>query len=631
MTRLLVISWLTLFAMVCPATWAFERSEARSRCAESNPLRNPYFGDTHVHTTLSFDAWGQGTRNTPTDAYRFARGEAIGVQPYAPNGDPLRTIRLRRPLDFAIVTDHAELLGETHICRNPSSDGYHSLVCTIARRWPALGYMIVNSQSLDVGDPQRYSFCGADGAACRGAAATPWQEVRDAAEAAYDRSSQCRFTSFVGYEWSGAPDGYMIHRNVVFRNAVAPAQPANYIDDKTPQRLWERLRDECLDRRDGCDALIIPHNSNLSGGRLFQVESPSGTALSRQEAELRARLEVLLEITQHKGDSECRVGGPSADELCGFEKLPFSRMRESAMKWMQTDPPSLSFAREILSEGLVQEERLGVNPFKLGLLGSTDTHLGAPGLVDEDSFIGHAAGRATNRLEVPLMPDDVRMNPGGLAVVWAEENSRDALFEAMRRREVYGTSGPRMVVRFFGGVDVPADLCGAHDFVEQGYRHGVPMGGDLQADAAGRAPTFALWALQDPGTKESPGTRLQRLQIVKAWLVDGKPHEKVFDLVDPMPAATLDLSTCAPSGGESQLCRTWRDPEFDPRQRALYYARVTEVPTCRWNTYVCNRNHVDCGKGKVPSELSTCCDPNVPKTIQERAWTSPIWYTPKAG
>lgn len=627
--------WLVFLLYLATPAAGFQRTEARLACRDYNPLRNPYFGDTHVHTTFSFDAWGQGTRNTPEDAYRFARGEAVGIQPYDENGQPVRTMQLRRPLDFAIVTDHAELLGETHICRTPSAEGYDSWLCTIARRWPALGYIIVNSQSLDLANPRRYSLCGVDGSGCVAAAKTPWDAIVRAAEEAYDRTSECRFTSFIGYEWSGAPDGYMIHRNVVFRNSLVPPQPANYIDDRTPQRLWQRLDEECFRNGNGCDALVIPHNSNLSGGRLFQVETGDGQMMSREEAERRGRLELLLEVTQHKGDSECRAGGATADELCGFEKLPFARMRESAMRRMQTEPPPMSYAREILGEGLRQEERLGVNPFKLGLIGSTDTHLGTPGLVDEDRFVGHAAGRSSNRTEIPPLPDDVRMNPGGLAVVWAEENSRDALFEAMRRREVYGTSGPRMLVRFFGGWKLPPDLCQSHTFVADGYRDGVPMGSDLPprpADAgmvAGASPSFAVWAMRDPGTADAPGAPLERVQIVKAWLENGEPREAVVDIAGPTASEPLDTASCVPRGGLDHLCAVWRDPDFDPQQRALYYARVVEVPTCRWSTWACNRQHVDCAhEDQLDGELIACCDPAVPKTIQERAWTSPIWFSP---
>jgi hypothetical protein len=603
-------------------------AETREPCRHREALRQPFFGDTHVHTALSFDAVGQGTRNGPRDAYRFARGEAVGVQPYDDDGKPLRTIRLRRPIDFAAVTDHAELLGETRICSAPGVPGYDSVVCRIARRWPWLAYILVNGSMLDSRDPQRYSFCGEHGERCLDAAAGPWQEIQRAAEEFYDRSAACRFTAFVGYEWSGNPDSKMIHRNVLFRNAVVPPRPSNYIEDRTGERLWQRLRDECLEAGTGCDVLVIPHNANLSGGLLFRTESEQGAPLSRADAELRASLEVLLEVNQHKGDSECRA--TDSDPLCSFEKLPFSTMRESALPWTWSTPPENSFAREVLGAGLVQQSKLGVNPFKLGLIAATDTHLAAPGLVDEDRFVGHAAGRSTSRTEVPPLPDQWWFNPGGLAGVWAEENSRESIFDAMRRREAWGTSGPRIVVRFFGGFDLPEDLCSAHEFAAVGYERGVPMGGDLAAPANSAAkPRFAVWAARDAGTDDAPGTPLQRIQIVKLWAENGAAHEQVFDVAgNAANGADVDLATCTPKGpGADTLCSTWSDPAFDPQQQALYYARVVENPSCRWTQWACNARSVDCAAGAADG-LEACCDPEVPKTIQERAWTSPIWYAP---
>lgn len=621
---------LALVAVLAPlAARAVERTETRAPCAAFDPLRQPFFGDTHVHTALSFDANGQGTRTRPRDAYRFARGEAIGTQPYDEEGEPLRTLRLRRPLDFAVVTDHAELLGETHACATPGVPGYDSVVCRVHRRWPWLSYVLVNGSMLDVREPQRYRFCGDDGARCREAAAAPWQEIQRAAEEFYDRSAACRFTSFVGYEWSGNPDSKMIHRNLVFRNTAVPPHPASYIEDRTGERLWQRLRSECLDAGIGCDVLVIPHNPNLSDGELFRTTGSEGAPLSPSEAELRASLEVLLEVSQHKGDSECRAS--EADPLCGFEKLPFATMRQSALPWTWSAPTGASFAREILGEGLREGSRIGVNPFKLGLIAATDTHLAAPGLVDEDSFVGHAAGRFTSRTEVPPLPDNWWFNPGGLAGVWAEENSRDALFEAMRRKEAWGTSGPRIVVRFFGGFDLPADLCGAHDFAAQGYAKGAPMGGDLAAPAAPAgavAPRFAVWALRDAGTDDFPGTPLERIQIVKLSLAGGAVREEVFDVAGGASGARVDPATCRPEGaGADQLCATWRDPAFDAGAPALWYARVVENPSCRWIQFACNERRVDCGAG-APDGLEACCDAAVPKTIQERAWTSPIWWTP---
>jgi hypothetical protein len=555
------------------------------------------------------------------------------VQPHDAGGRPLRRVRLRRPLDFAVVTDHAELLGETRICQSPGDDGSDSLVCTVARRWPRLAYLVVNSQIFDVADPVRYGFCGEAGRGCIEAARGPWREIQTAAEAAYDRSSACAFTSFVGYEWSGNPDGAMIHRNVVFRNERVPDLPATYVEERSGEALWRVLRAGCLDAGTGCDAVAIPHNSNLSAGRLFRVETESGAPISREDALLRSRIEVLAEVTQHKGDSECPAG---PDPLCAFERLPFARMSQVASRALWEPPAPLSTVREALGEGLVQQARIGANPFRLGLIGSTDTHLGTPGLVDEDAFVGHAAGLSTSRLAVPPLPDEPLMNPGGLAGVWAEENSRDAIFEAMRRRETWGTSGPRIVVRFFGGFELPEDLCAAPDLAARGYAQGVPMGADLRPPAGGAAasgPAFAVQALRDPGVAGHAGTPLQRVQIVKVFEAGGTAHERVVEVAgNPASGAGVDLASCEPQGpGFDSLCTVWRDPDFDPARHALYYARVVENPSCRWTTFACNARGVDCADpGSVGPGLEACCDPELPRTIQERAWTSPIWWVPPA-
>jgi hypothetical protein len=610
----------------------FERSEWREPCAHYSTLRRPFWGDTHVHTAFSFDAWGQGTRNRPRDAYRFARGEAVGLQPYDAEGRAMRSAQLERPLDFTMLSDHAELLGEVRICQTPGMPGYDGFICRLARRWPLLGYVVINSQSMDESEPIRYRFCGPEGRDCRAAASIPWQEIQDAAEEAYDRTPACEFTSFVGFEWSGNPEGNMIHRNVLFRNEDVPQSLSSYIDDRTGEALWAWLDEACLQGGGRCDAIAIPHNSNLSNGALFPLLLPDGAPLTADVAALRARMEVLLEVTQHKGDSECRAGGPgSPDELCAFETLPFARMREQATPWQHTPPPPMSYAREILGEGLVQKARMGTNPFALGLIGATDTHLGTPGLVSERDFPGHAAGLASSRLEVPPLVDDVIMNPGGLQAVWAEENSRDSLFAAMRRRETYGTSGPRMVVRTFGGLDLPEDLCEQGDFAARGYAHGVPMGGEVRGAREDATFSLAIYAQRDPGTERTPGTPLQRLQVIKLWEEGGRAREAVLDVAgDPDNGASVDLDTCQPEGpGFDQLCTVWRDPAFDRNAHALYYVRVVENPTCRWTTWACNARGASCEEpGAVSGELAACCDPAVPKTIQERAWTSPIWYTP---
>jgi hypothetical protein len=611
----------------------FARTETREPCARYEPLRQPLFGDTHVHTAFSFDAWGQGTLAGPREAYRFARGEQTGMQPYTPDGRPRTSIQLRRPLDFAVVTDHSDLLGETQMCQDPKLPGYGSLVCRVVRRFPKLGYVLVNGHVYSSEHPVRYSFCGKDGAACREAGRGPWREIQDAAEAYYDRSPACKLTTFVGYEWTGMPAGDNLHRNVIFRNAVAQTYPTTYIETPTAEGLWQALETECLAAGNGCDVLAIPHNSNVSNGRMFTSVRSDGSPLDADGARQRARLEMLVEVTQHKGDSECRAG--AADELCGYEKLTMARMMDmSGVGGDAPLPPNL-YVREALGLGLVLGQKLGVNPYQLGIIGSTDTHLATPGAVDEDQFRGHAAGTVSVRWGVPPYPDRSDFNPGGLAVFWAEENSRDAIFAAMRRREAYGTSGPRMIVRLFGGWDYSEDLCGDAEFAAKGYAGGVPMGGELPQPPEARAqgaPRLAVWALRDPGGNGAPSTPLQRIQIVKGWAAGGESHERVYDVAgDPKAGAGLDLHSCTPAPGADQLCRVWTDPDFDAKAPAFYYARVVENPSCRWNTYACNAHHVDCAHPEsVPRELAACCDANVPKSIQERAWTSPIWYSPPA-
>ncbi len=615
---------------------ALARSELREPCADRDPLRRPFFGDLHVHTAHSLDASTQGTRNLPRDAYDFARGERVALQPYAADGSPRRHAQLGRPLDFAAVTDHAEFFGETRICNDPALVGYDSVVCGVYRRWPRLAFFVMNGRLSGLSDPERHRFCGPAGARCIDAASGPWRDIREAAEAAYDRSSRCSFTSFVGYEWTAAVNTRNLHRNVLFRNERVPALPVSAVDAPTPWSLWSALESGCSQAVPGCEYVAIPHNSNLSGGMMFDPVGPDGEALSAEQARIRVRNEPLVEIMQHKGSSECRSGVGTEDERCDFELLPYDSFMGRYLEFAREAPKPSSFVRNALAEGLRVEERAGVNPFKLGILASTDTHLGTPGLVEEQGYPGHGGAGTAIGDELPDgLLDPIEFNPGGLAVVWAEENSRDALFAALQRREVYGTSGPRIVVRMFGGFDLPDDLCEHDDFAAIGYASGVAMGADLAPPAgsalATRGPAFAALALRDPGGDGGPGAALERIQIVKLWLEEGEARERVVDVVDAGEGSLpLDLRSCDPGdGGRPALCSVWRDPDFDPAQRALYYARVLEIPTCRWSTRACQAAGVECSDpASVASGWQSCCDPAWPKSVQERAWTSPIWYAP---
>jgi hypothetical protein len=409
--------------------------------------------------------------------------------------------------------------------------------------------------------------------------------------------------------------------------------PTTYYEQPTPQGLWTELGNTCLDAGTGCDALIIPHNPNESNGKMFRVPVEDAA-----QAAVRAAMEPLLEIYQHKGDSECRnglsgiLGAP--DELCDFEKEqygPFVDCGDGTGSFGASHLGCVSrrdFARGALLEGLKEEERIGVNPFQLGFIGSTDTHNGAAGFVGEDTFVGHRGtdddtpakrlGRGT------LTIGGISFSPGGLAGVWAEENSRDGIFRALRRREVFATSGPRITPRFFGGWNLTPTLCSDPDMVQDAYAQGVTMGSSLPAPPPGAtAPSFLVSALRDPGTIAKPGTQLQRIQIVKGWRENDESHYQVYEVAgDALNGADVDTDTCVTSGtGFDSLCAVWSDPDFDPAEHAFYYARVVENPTCRWSAYECNR--------LAPAERpASCSDPTWPKAIQERAWTSPIWFTP---
>ncbi|MCE2392625.1 MAG: DUF3604 domain-containing protein [Proteobacteria bacterium] len=620
--------------------------EQREACADRNPLRNAYFGELHVHTGFSTDAYTFETRTTPDDAYAFAKGEPI---PFAGG----RRVSLERPLDFTAVTDHASFLGEGRLCTSEDSPVYDSEPCVYFRGEQSdesgplggMGRRLAAITGGGVGTPARSAaLCGEDFERCLAAMDSVWKENQAAAERHYDRTAECRFTSFNGYEYTATPDYAKVHRNVIFRGEAVPERVVAWVDEPNVWELWRRLRSDCLDAGNGCDALTIPHNSNMSNGQMFALDY-FGEPRDRQVAmaELRARLEPLIEIMQTKGDSECRngmwkvLGDP--DPLCDFEKW---RLLEPAPEDCEKGTgrggvigegcqSRVDFARYALVEGLREAGRIGVNPIKFGMTASTDVHNGNSGDTEEASFDGllgisdATPGQRLMRGTSTALPP-AAFNPGGLVGVWAEENSRDALFDAMKRRETFGTSGTRILPRLFGGWTLDPALCADPALLQKAYAQGVPMGSDLSAPPEGAAaPRFLVSALRDPGGAGIRSLPLQRIQIVKAWPgEDDAIHQAVFDVAgNPDNGAGVDPETCEPQGaGDDTLCAVWTDPDFDPDSHAVYYARVLENPSCRWSTLQCNQFSEE-------DRPESCAHPQVSRAIQERAWTSPIWFVPR--
>lgn len=606
-----------------------------AQCVQHDATRQVFFGDLHVHTAYSFDAYTFDVRTRAEDAYRFARGTPIALPPLDAEGKGPREVRIDRPLDFAAVTDHSEFLGEVSLCSTPGAPAYDSTPCQNFRRGFAASQLDFGVR-LSVRRPQRATdVCGSDFAQCLAAAEDVWGRVRAAGQQAY---VPCRFTTFVAYEYTNALGGSTLHRNVVFANERVPP-PISVFEQNTPRGLWQELERQCKQAIPGCDVLAIPHNSNESNGRMFLVEYPGATTLDaqREQAQLRARMEPLAEIFQHKGSSECFAGLPAVlgapDEECAFEprrRGPVEDCGDGVGTLGATGLGCVSrrdYLCNVLGIGLAEYARLGTKPFSFGFIGSTDTHNGTPGRVSEYDFLGHrGTEEATPDLLLGyegLTGGGIVFNPGGLAAVWAEENTREAIFAALRRKETYATSGPRIVVRMFAGWQLPDDWCGRGDRVAVGYASGVPMGGNLHRAPGTTAPRLAIAAEYDPGTEEHPGTLLQRLQVIKGWLAHGASQLQVYDVAGGShPNAGVDLQTCTPHGpGATSLCTVWSDPDFDPHTPAFYSVRMLKNSSCRWHVYACNRLPV----GQRPP---ACSDPSIPATIQERAWTSPVWYLP---
>jgi hypothetical protein len=599
--------------------------------AEEPPPRKlptrPFFGDTHLHTAISLDAGAAGCRLGPRDAYRFARGEPVA----AAGGHP---VRLSRPLDFLVVADHSDnmgfitdlLAGKPEMLADPMGRRWRDMVQS-GRGTDAVLEMV---DSLAQGRlPKALAYVpGAAGYR------STWQEIVKAADAANEPG---RFTAFIGFEWTSLVRGNNLHRNVVFRDGgdkagrIEPYTTGPPLGSLNPRDLWKWMA--AYEEMTGGRVLAIAHNGNLSNGTMFPiVESFTGRPLDREYAEQRSRWERLYEATQKKGDGETHPFLAPNDEFAAFERWDKGNLDLSEAK--KPEMLEFEYARSALKNGLKLEKELGVNPYKFGMIGSTDSHTGLTG-AEEDAFSGKAGVREPNAAswEQAFMKGrdgtvlGWEMTASGYAAVWAAENTREALFDAMARRETYATTGPRMIVRFFGGFDFTVKDARSRHPAVVGYKKGVPMGGDLRQAPAGKAPTFLVAALKDP-----IGANLDRVQVVKGWLdaQDGL-QEKVYDVAwsggrQPGPGGklppvgnTVDVAraTWANTIGAAELTTVWTDPDFDPGLRAFYYVRVLEIPTPRWTAYDARNHGIT-----MPKE--------VPMTIVERAYTSPIWYTPGA-
>jgi hypothetical protein len=541
------------------------------RCWTHDPNKMALFGDLHVHTSYSFDAYAFGTKLTPGDAYAIAKGEARTLQGGV-------TVQLSRPLDFAAVTDHSEFLGEVQLCLDGDAGdpSYASATCTVLRTNAGKnpGYLtafatvgaplnLPSPAAPDASPAPQADVCGADGGLCVAPNIAAWQAEQQFTAAANDDTPSCTFASLYAYEWTATPGGSHHHRNVIFRTSAVPARPVTYFDQTTPEGLWAELNSVCTNAGTGCQVLAIPHNSNLSHGLQFELED----SLTAQQAQTRANMEPLAEIYQNKGYSECKVGAHSTDPLCNFEQVapPICAAGQDAGCVPLCDNDSivqdttceepLNYVRNGLKAGLAKEQQIGVNPLKLGLIADTDTHNASPGAVEEYQWKGHLGLLDADPQD--RVTSATSLGAGGLTGVWAEENSREFIWDALKRRETFATSGTRIKVRFFGGWGLPANSCTRQDAIAVAYATGVPMGGDLSAQpATATAPNFFLWATKDPGTEDHPGTPLQRLQVIKGWVdpATGASQEKAYEVAgDPNNGAAVDPSTCVQTGPGSDL------------------------------------------------------------------------------
>ena len=575
------------------------------------PLKEAWFGEQHLHTAYSLDAYIGGARLTPADAYRFAKGEEVEV-----GGVKLRM----KPLDWAAVTDHAEYIGEMYSALNEGVKGSDHPQIKALRALKDYdereNWFLEYVQKPNRGSPAHPPFFAGSETTVSG-----WKQILAATEQHY---APGRFTTIPAFEWSSAPKGGNLHRNVFFRDMNVPEQPMGAAEIQQPDGLWAWMAD--LEKQ-GMKVIAIPHNSNASKGTMFPSVDATGKPLDRAYAELRSRFEPAIEMMQVKGNSEVHRKFWGGDEFADFENA--DSIGDYSDRTFDKYGKS-NWVRWGLGKGLAYEKSLGVNPFHYGIVGGTDNHNGTPSNVAEDNFATGSHGAADGTVERRRTSEvggwikGKDLNPGSITGVWAPQNTREAIWDGLKSRETFATSGPRVKVRFFGQMGTAAAPKDIRTLIESGYRDGVPMGGTLKG--AGKAPTFTVWAM-----KEADGANIDRIQIVKGWVdAKGEPQDKVIDVVwsgqrkrdanGKVPAVgnTVDLTTAEYRNtiGAGELIGSWTDPQFDAKQGAVYYARVLLIPTPRWSTY-------DAVRAKLPLL------PGVKATVQERAWTSPIWHTPK--
>jgi hypothetical protein len=595
--------------------------------AERNFPNRVLWGDTHLHTSLSMDAGAFGARLVPDDAYQFAKGEQVTSSTGIP-------ARLSRPLDWLVVADHSDNMGLfTLLYEGDPLITKSQIGAELSRKVRRGGQDGVDAALYII---EKFSANALDDELIIRPGTKPyadtWDRITDSAEKHNDPGE---FTAFIGYEWTSLVAGNNMHRVVIFRDGqdsarqVEPFTMTEPFGSPDPRDLWQWMAD--YEDKTGGDVLALAHNGNLSNGIMFPVtETYQGKRVNRAYAETRAKWEPLYEITQIKGDGETHPFLSPNDEFADYETWDKGNLSLSAVK--EDGMLAGEYAREALKNGLMLEQKLGVNPYKFGLVGSTDSHT-ALATAQEDNFFGKHSGTepGPGRMEHPVGCFEGTCIIGweqvasGLAAVWSRENTREAIFDAMERREVYATTGSRMTVRFFGGWEFTEEDAASRSPAFAGYEKGVAMGGDLRKRPDGASPKFLVYALRDP-----IGANLDRIQIVKGWVDKrGRTHETVHDVIwsgDRRPGSdgklppvgnTVDVDGASfyNTIGSSELITVWEDPEFDPELRAFYYARVIEIPTPRWTTYEAVRFNVD-----IPDEAQ--------RTIQERAYTSPIWYTP---